>query len=246
MNLLIVNANTSEAVTSLVACAARGFVSPGTTLTVATAHFGARIIASRTEAAIAQHAVLDLLARHGDACDGALIAASYDSGLFAAREFLGKPVAGLTEASLLAASTLGARIGLVIWGKGAFAVYHEMIEAYGLAKRICGTVRLDVAPAEGPADAERFEQAAAEAARSLVQTQEADVIVLVGAVFAGRSPAIEFRVGAPVLDGVRCGVPLLEALVRMAPARPSRGSFALPPGRETSGLSPDLQRRLTI
>jgi len=246
MRLLIANANTSEQVTAIVVDAARRFASPGTELAFATAEFGARIIASRTENAIAQHAILDLIARHGDDCDGVLIAASYDCGLRAAREMLGKPVAALTEASLLAAMTMGSRIGLVIWGQGAAAVYHEVIDLHGLGSRICGTRRLDMASPEDPESAARLDDAAVDASRSLIDQHEADVILLLGAVFAGRSLTIEKRVEVPVLDGVRCGIPLLEAMVRIGPRPPLRGSFAMPLGRENSRLSADLSRRLAV
>ena len=245
MRLLIANANTSKQVTEMVASAAYGFASPGTELRFTTAEFGARIIASRTEIAIAHHAILDSIARYGEDCDGVLVAASYDCGLSAARELTGKPVTALTEASLLAAVTVGARIGLVIWGKGAPAVYHEVIEFYGLGHRICGTLRLDVAPPDDPESAARLDAEAVKAARTLIDEREADVILLLGAVFAGRSLAIEEQVDAPVLDGVRCAIPLLEALVRVRSKPPLRGSFAVPQNRENVGLSPELTRRLS-
>jgi allantoin racemase len=245
MRLLIANANTSKQVTTIVAEASREFALPGTELISATAEFGAKIIASRTENAIAQHAILDLVARHADDCDGVLIAASYDCGLRAAREMLGKPVTALTEASLLAALTVGSRVGLVIWGEGAAAVYLEVIDSYGLGGRICGTRRLDMAPPEDADSAARLDSAAAEASRFLVNQHEADVILLLGAVFAGRSPAIEERVEVPVLDGARCGIPLLEAMVRIGATPPLKGSFAMARGRETRGLSSLLSQSLS-
>jgi len=245
MKLLIANANTSTRVTDIVTDAARRVASPGTELALATAIFGARIIASRTEIAIAQHAVLDAMARHADDCDGVLIAASYDCGLRAARELTGKPVVALTEASLLAAMTVGERIGLVIWGKGAAALHHEVIDNYGFAGRICGTRRLDLAPLETKDDADKLDAATVEASRALVDQHEADVILLLGAMFSGRSFLIEDQVDAPVLDGVRCALPLLEAMVRMRPKRSVRGSYILPRGRECCGLSPDLERQIS-
>lgn len=100
MRLLIVNANTSQRVTDIVADVAKGLCSPGTELRFATGTFGASVIASRTENAVAAHSTVDLVARHAGGCDGVLIAVSYDSGLRAARELLGVPVVGITEAAL--------------------------------------------------------------------------------------------------------------------------------------------------
>jgi len=241
MRLLIVNSNTSQRVTDVVAAAARRFAAPGTELDFATGTFGAGVIASRTENAIAAHATVDLVARHAHSCDGVLIAVSYDSGLRAARELLGVPVMGITEASLLAALTLGTRIGLVVWGRGAVSVYLETIDSYGLGSRICGTRRLDM-PFTGEDAA--LDDALLGAARDLVSRDDAEVIVLVGAVLAGRSLGIECRLDVPVLDGVRCAMPMLEAMVRIGARPAASGSYAAPGARATDGLSAELAQRL--
>lgn len=244
MRLLIINSNTSQRVTDLVAAAAHRFATPGTELDFATGTFGASVIASRTENAIAAHATVDLVARHAHSCDGVLIAVSYDSGLRAGRELLGVPVLGITEASLLAALTLGTRIGLVVWGRGAVPVYLEMIDTYGLGSRICGTRRIDVPFGGEDGEEAALDEAIITAARDLVAQESAEVIVLVGAVLAGRSLGIESHVEVPVLDGVRCAMPMLEAMVRIG-ARPAiSGSYASPAGRVTDGLSVELAERL--
>jgi hypothetical protein len=56
---------------------------------------------------------------------------------------------------------------------------------------------------------------------------------------------IQEQVGAPVLDGVRCAIPLLEAMVRIMPKPLVGGSYVLPRGRECCGLSPELQSQLS-
>ena len=68
MRLLVLNPNTSEFVTQRVALQARRVAQPGTDIVAATGAFGARIITTRTEQSIAEHATLDALARHADGC----------------------------------------------------------------------------------------------------------------------------------------------------------------------------------
>ncbi|EWY40813.1 hypothetical protein N825_33325 [Skermanella stibiiresistens SB22] len=244
MRLLIVNSNTSAAVTEIVALSAKRFASADTDLDFATGLFGARVIASRTENTIAGHATLDLVARHADGCDGVMIAVSYDSGLRAARELLDVPVLALTEASLLAALTLGTRIGLVIWGQGATAVYMELIDTYGLGGRICGTRRVDCPVPETPTLRMAMDDAVIAAGQDLIDHADAEVIVLMGAVLSGRSLDLQDRLPVPVLDGMRCGIPLLEAMVRIGAKPAVSGSYAIPGGRASEGLSPELGERL--
>ena len=131
MRLLVLNSNTSEFVTETVAAAARTFALPGTEIGIATGAFGARVIESRTELAIAEHATIDALARHADGCDGVLVAVSYDSATRAARELLGVPVLGITEAVLTVAMTCGTRIGVIMYGPRVATLYRELIDGYG-------------------------------------------------------------------------------------------------------------------
>jgi allantoin racemase len=240
MRLLIINSNTSAAVTDVVAAASQRFASPGTELAFATGSFGAQVIASRTENAIAQHATVDLVAQHAGGCDGVLIAVSYDSGLRAARELLQVPVLAMTEASILAAMTLGSRIGLVVWGQGATELYREVIDSYGVGSRICGARRVNRPMPTDAASRSDLDAALIAAAEDLVEADEAEVIVLVGAVLAGRSCDLEQRLPVPVIDGIRCGVPMLEAMVRIGAKTPARGSYVTPYQRNSRGLSPAL------
>jgi allantoin racemase len=76
------------------------------------------------------------------------------------------------------------------------------------------------------------------------QHEDADVVVLMGAVLAGRSAALEDRLPVPILDGMRSGMPLLEAMVRIGARPPVRGSYAFPGGRVSAGLSEELRDRL--
>lgn len=73
MKLLLVDPNLTQAVTDAVLCAARGAARPGTTLHAVTGDFGPVVIGSRAENALAQHGVLDLVARHASQCDAVVL-----------------------------------------------------------------------------------------------------------------------------------------------------------------------------
>ena len=246
MRLLVINSNTSTAVTERVATAAKSLASPGTELVFATGRFGGEVIASRAEEAIAGHSTLDLVANHVRDCDGVIIAVSYDSGLRAARELVNRPVVAITEASLLAALMLGTRIGLVIWGRGALSLYLEIIQSYGVASRICGVRQVNHPLPTNAAGEEALDEALIAAATDLVEKDEAEVIVLVGAILAGRSRHLEARCAVPMLDGMRCGLPMLEAMVLIAPHPARTGSYAFPGGRASYGLSNALEDQLAL
>src|SRR5258708_7792814 len=138
MRILLGNPNTSQSVTDAIAAAARSVASPGVEIKAVTGTFCARIIGTRTEMAIAEHASVALMASEAEGCDAAIIGASIDSGLGAVREMLDMPVLGITEAALHVACMTGGRFGLVVMSPRTGAVSREMVAAYGLASRMAG------------------------------------------------------------------------------------------------------------
>ena len=72
MKLLLVNGNTTQAVTDLVVAEATRCAAPGTAITGVTARFGVTIVSTEAEEEIAGHAVLDALAAHFAGHDAAI------------------------------------------------------------------------------------------------------------------------------------------------------------------------------
>jgi allantoin racemase len=242
MKLLVVNANTSAGVTEIVAREARRAASPGTEIVAVTGAFGAKVITSRAENAIAGHALLALMAEHHKGCDAALIGVSYDTALAAARELLPIPVVGMTEASLLTACMLGARFGLVTFG--APQVYREIVEGHGLASRLAAIRAIRAEAMDAYRDPTGVEAQLVETAEDLAREGSADVVILCGAAMAGMPRRIQDRLPLPVIDGVNCGTRLAEMLVGLGAAKPRAGSYAKLAPKETVGLSPALAAML--
>jgi allantoin racemase len=245
MRLLLVNANTSEFVTAKVAAAARRAAAPGTEIVPVTGRFGARVIATRTELAVAEHATVELLAEHAQGCDAVLIAVSYDSALSAAREMLAIPVVGITEAAMLTACMLGGRIGLVVFGSRVLPIYRELIDRHGLAARVAGWRAIDSNAPYAAGSQDEVDVLTVAAARSLIEHDGAEVVVLTGAVMAGVPARLQSRVDVPLLDGVNCGVRQAELLAGLAAIKPRTGSLAPLPAREMTGVHPALIERFT-
>jgi allantoin racemase len=244
MRILVLNANTTEFVTETAAAEGRRVASPGTEIVPVTADFGAAIIATRAEHAIAEYAAVVLAARHAQDCDAVVIAVSYDTGLKALREMLPIPVVGMTEAALLTACMLGGPIGLISLGRRVWPIYRELIEGYGLAGRIAGSQVLESTAAYRPGDTSALDAELVTTARRLIEQDGAESIVVLGAVTAGAARRIEDRVPVPVLDGMRCAIPQAELLARMGLRKPAAGSYAPTGERATSGLDSALAAAL--
>lgn len=243
MRLLILNPNTSAFVTSRLAAQARISARDDTEIVEATASFGARIIGTRTELAIAGHATMDALAHHADTCDAVVLAVSYDTALYAAREMLRVPVVGITEAALLTACLLGTRTGVVMFGSRVLPLYQELAKLYGLHQRIAGWRAIESLAPYGDGDQGGVDNLVVAAALDLIERDGCEVIVLAGAVMAGVPPRLQARVPVPMLEGVSCAVAQAEMLVRLGCPKPATGSLGTVPKRELIGVSTALQGR---
>jgi Asp/Glu/hydantoin racemase len=245
MKLLLINPNVTAAMTGSMAAEARRSASAGTEIVAVTAAFGTQYVENRAEAAIAAHAVLDLLARYADGCDAAIISAFGDPGLGAAREFADIPVLGIEESAILAAWMLGRRYSIVCLTPRLRRWYIETAEEHGLAGRLASVRALDVAIPDITQAKDQFRAALLDQCARAIEDDEAEVLIFGGGPIAGLAREVAETLPVPVLDGVSCAVRMAEALVGLQPRPPARGSFARPKPKPAQGLGPALLARIT-
>ncbi len=237
MRILLINPNTSPAVTDLVAGHVRAQLGDRAELRAVTGRFGARYIASRSAAAIAGHAALDALAEHEAGCDAVYLACFGDPGLLALRDLARVPVVGMAEAACHEAAERGP-FGIVTGGVAWAPMLREFVTALGLADRLAA-IRT-VAPSGGAIarDPDAALTGLTEACRACAEAGAASVI-LGGAGLAGLASRLAPRVPCPLICSVEAGTrAVLAAALGDLPDR-----LALAPV-ETAGLAPALATRL--
>jgi Asp/Glu/hydantoin racemase len=239
MRILLINANTTEAITDRLVAIANAIAPPGVTFTGATGRFGARYIASRAASAIAAHASLDAYAEHGAGVDAVLLGCFGDPGLDALREIAPVPVLGLADASATAALTHGPRFGVVTGGTAWKPMLEEFFAGRGHAAALAGVRTVAPSGGEIARDPDGALALLAEACRASAEEDGAHSVILGGAGLAGLAARLAGRVKVPVL----CSV---EVSVRAAIAALGTGPAGLMPHQpvETVGLSPALAARL--
>ena len=242
MKLLLINPNTTEAMTQSMADEARRFASASTEIVAVTAGFGPQYVANRIEAAIAGHAVLDALARHADGCDAAIVSAFGDPGLAAAREYANIPVVGIAESAMLTAWMLGRRYSIVCLTSRLRVWYQECAREHGLDGRLASVRALDVPIPEITQAKNQFRAALIVECMRAIDEDEAEVIIFGGGPLAGLAREVAADIPVPTLDGVSCAVRMAETLVALNPRIPTRGSFARPGPKPAIGLSSALMR----
>lgn len=240
MKLLLINPNTTQAVTDAVREAAMDAAGPGTELLAVTGDFGPVVIGSRAENALAQHSVLALAARHAPGCDAVVLAVSLDTALWACRELLDVPVIGMTEAGLLIGATVATRIGVLTYGRRMGPLYRELVESYGFGTRLAAVATVDVTPQQTFSEPASVEAAVLAAAQRLVERDGAEAVLLAGAAMASMAGRLQAQLSVPLLDGIGCAVTLAESLARLRLPKARAGSVSATGGRTVQGIDPVL------
>jgi allantoin racemase len=240
VKILLLNPNTTRAVTDLLYTAGTKVTSPGTELVAATAERGVPYIATRAEAQIGGAIALEMLAAAGSSVDAAIIAAFGDPGLFGARELFDIPIVGLAEAAMLTACMLGRRFSIVTFARALAPWYQECVTMHGLDARCAGIRTLDgTFQSISNVQAEK-EDLLVSLANRAVEQDDADVVILSGAPLAGLADKVRDRIPVPVVDPTAAAVRQAETLVTLKPRKAIAGTFRRPDPKPTIGLAEPL------
>jgi allantoin racemase len=244
MKILLLNPNTSAAITDRLAAAARKVAASATTLVPLTAPRGMPYISGRAEAQIGGAIALEMLAEHGPQADAAVLAAFGDPGLLSARELFDLPVVGMSEAAMLTACMLGRRFAIVTFAGTLASWYEDCVEMHGLGNRCAGIRTLSDAFSSVADVADEKEAQLVDLMTETASDARADVLVLGGAPLAGLADRIKARIPVPLVDPVQAATKQAEALVALGPRKAQLGTFRRPPAKETVGLPAPLARRI--
>ena len=133
-----------------------------------------------------------------------VIACYSDPGLALCRDATDKPVFGIQESGLFSALQRGARVGVVALGPKSIARHLPYIRALGLESRLAAErpLNLSVAESEEAAAYPRVE----EVARSLVEQDMADSLLMGCAGLARHCEALQRALGVPVIEPTQAAV----------------------------------------
>jgi allantoin racemase len=146
MKLLVVNPNSTAAMTDKVARSLRPFAAPGTEITFANPAATPASIEGHHDEATSVPAMLDIVAeaeRQGN--QGTVVACFDDPGIGAAREIASGPVIGICEAAMQAASILAARFSVVTTLPRSVPIIEDLALRYGMERRCRRVHAADIA-----------------------------------------------------------------------------------------------------
>ena len=235
MRILIVNVNTTEAITEAIAEQARSVAAPGTEIVGLTPWFGAESVEGNFESYLAAIAVMDRVMAYEEPYDAVIQAGYGEHGREGLQELLNVPVVDITDAAASTAMYLGHAYSVVTSLDRTVPLIQDRLRLSGLYDR-CASVRASgLAVLELEADPARAVQAIVGQAERAVQEDKAEVICLGCGGMAGLDEQIRQRTGVPVVDGVSAAVTIAESLVRLRLSTSKVRTYAPPRAKKVVG-----------
>jgi allantoin racemase len=238
MQLRVINPNTTERMTALIAAAARAVAAPGTDIVAVQPSFGAPSIECHHDDVWAAAGVAEQV-RLGEAegADAFVIACFGDPGLHAARELARGPVIGIAEAAFHAASLVATGFSVVTTLSRTCVIAEHLVLQYGFERRCCGIHGTDIAVLELDDPGSDAYARILGCAQQALAHDRCGAIVLGCAGMADLCHRLQAALGVPVIDGVAAAVKFAEALVGIGLGTSKRGDYAAPPAKAYAGLA---------
>lgn len=155
--------------------------------------------------------------------DGVIIGCTQDPGLMEARSIVDIPVAGVTESSVMIASSLGSKFSLVCLLPAEAASIADKIRRYGLTDRLASIRYTELGPEEAGglyAEPAKLVSVFRESATRAVREDKAEVIIagctLLSSILTRQKVhSIDM---VPLIDPVWAGIKMAEVLVDLKKA----------------------------
>ncbi|MGA2994298.1 aspartate/glutamate racemase family protein [Bradyrhizobium sp.] len=229
MRILVVNPNTSVAMTDKIGAAARAVAAPGTEIIAVNPADGPVSIEGYYDEVFSVPGLLAEIAKgEASGVSAHIIACFDDTGLEAARSLASAPVIGIGEAAFHLASLVAHRFAVVTTLSRSIPAIETNLMKYGLASR-CAKVRACEVPVlalDDPAS-NASAQISAEIERAR-HKDRAEAIVLGCAGMADLAARLSEQHGLPVIDGVASAVKLAEACSVLGLKTSKTGAYATP------------------
>ncbi|MCQ9617879.1 aspartate/glutamate racemase family protein [Paenalcaligenes niemegkensis] len=215
MKLLVVNVNTTQAMTDLIGQSARQVASENTEIIPLTPRFGAESVEGNFESYLSAVGVMDCVQQYQGSFDAIIQAGYGEHGREGLQELFNVPVIDITEAAASTAIFLGHQYSVITTLDRAVPLIENRLLLAGFERR-CASVRATgLGVLELEADSERAINAIIQESLRAINEDKAEVICLGCGGMSDLQRRVQEATGVPVIDGVTAAVKIAESLVQL-------------------------------
>jgi allantoin racemase len=231
-SLLVINPNTTQAMTDDIGRGARAAAGPDTVIECIQPASGPRSIEGFTDEVLAAYNLVDTVAAARGKYDGIIVACYGDPAVSACREISDVPVVGIAEASFHMACLVAHKWSVVTVLPRILPLIEEVVHRNGLERR-CASVRsAPLTVLEIEADLDRAKRLMVVEAEKAVREDRAEAILLGCAGLGPLDKAMQEELGVPVFDGTACAVKMVESLIAYGVGTSRVAAFQRPEAKE--------------
>lgn len=209
----LINPNTAEATTAMMAGIARSYLPKGFTVEGRTAERGVPMILDAAALEDAADGVVEMGLALAGRCDGLIVCAFGDPGLERLAAQSGIPTVGICQASMLEASAGGRRFGIATVTPDLVESFALKAESFGVGSLFTGTRLTPGDPERLAADPEALRNALESAARACFEQDGAEAVIIGGGPLGQAADDLQRVLAAPIIAPIRSAVEWLTARI---------------------------------
>jgi allantoin racemase len=215
MRILVINPNSTEAVTRGIDEAVEPLRMPGgPAIDCVTLREGPPGIETQQHVDSVVPHLLSLVSQKDNQYAAFVIACYSDPGLHSLREATKKPVLGISECGILTALTLGHRFGVIAILQQSIPRHLRHVGALGVTERLAAELPVDI-PVVELSNQEKTFGRMVEVGKTLRHQHGADVVVMGCAGMARYRKPLQDQIGIPVVEPTQAAVAMAIGRVRL-------------------------------
>ncbi len=187
-------------------------------------------IETHYDEAIAAPGVLNVICQNKDDYHAFIVNCFADPGVMGAREISDVPVVGPGQASMIMATMLGHKFGIISVRKKAEPMFEQKVATLGLKDKFAGAVGINIGVNRLLADRDITAAEILKAANKLIKELNAEVVVLGCTGMLSFAEDIRSKLKVPVVEPAVTALKMAEALIDLRLTHSKIGLYAKPGG----------------
>ncbi len=202
--------------------------SPDVEIEVVNIKVGPSSIETFYDEAFALPGILKTVDEYKAICDAIVINCFADPAINAARELTDIPVVGPAEASMMIALMLGHKFGVISTFRNSGPWIELQARNMGIEQRLAGAIGIDIPVLELGKDLKKTTRYLVDAARDLIESKGAEVIVLGCTGMAEVAKIIKEEIEVPVIEPMATAFKVAELIISLKLTHSKTGLYMTP------------------